>query len=312
MKKNLFIGSLLLKYPYFPSPLAGLTDLPFRKLLADIGYCGALFTEMISVEGLIRKNPQTLKMLEILKGDIPNFVQLFGNESSKFREAIKIIEDKFEYDGIDLNAGCPVKKVVKKGAGAYLLKDTKNLREIVRAIREETKKPFTVKIRLGFDKINVFEVVKIIEGEGADAITVHFRTKKDGYSSPARWEFAQKLRELVKIPVIGNGDILKAQDAKEKLRYADAIMVGRGIVINPDLFKEIVTGKKESALKILNRFIFYMEEFYPSVKYLPRLKAFLRYCTKGKGISKIKKKEIFLSKDYDFVKEETLKIFSEL
>ncbi len=306
------IGKLNIKYHYFPSPLAGLTDLPFRRLLDSIGYAGALFTEMISVEGLIRKNPQTLLMIKNIKSDTPKFVQLFGSNPETFKKAVRYINEETDFDGIDLNAGCPVKKVVNKGAGAYLLKDLSKFKEIIRAIRSTTDKAFTVKIRLGFNSVNVFEIAKIVEGEGVDAIIVHFRTKKDGYSKPARWEFAKPLKEKLNIPLIGNGDLFSVETAKEKLKIVDGIMIGRGIVINPSFFKEIETGKREREDIIIKKFIEYMEDFYPEEKWLPRLKAFLRYFSKGKGIPKQRKNELFISKDYSFVKQNAIEIFSNI
>ncbi len=312
MKSKLKIGEINIKHPYFPSPLAGLTDLPFRMLLDSMGCTGALFTEMISVEGLVRKNPRTLLMIKSFKSDTPKFVQLFGSHPETFKEAVRYINNETDFDGIDLNAGCPVKKVVNKGAGAYLLKDLSKFRDIVRAIRNSTDRAFTVKIRLGFNGVNVFEIAKIVEGEGADAVIVHFRTKKDGYSKPARWEFAKPLKEKLKIPLIGNGDLLDAKTTKERLKFVDGIMVGRGIVINPSFFKEIETGKRERDDIILNRFIKYMEGFYPEEKWLPRLKAFLRYFSKGKGIPKQRKNELFISKDYSFVKQNSIELFSNI
>ena len=312
MKRLLYIGKLKIKYPYFTSPLAGLTDLPFRKLIDSIGYVGALFTEMISTEGLIRQNTQTLKMLESFTSPTPKFVQLFGNNPESFAKSVKYINDNTSFDGIDLNAGCPVKKIVNKGAGSFLLEDTENLKKIVKSIRKNTEKTFTVKIRLGFKKVNISETIKIIDGEGADGIIVHFRTKKDGYSVPAKWEFSKKIKELTNLPVIGNGDIFNIKTAKERLKKVDGIMLGRGIVINPSFFKELETGEREKDYIILERFIRLIENFYPEEKLLPRLKAFLRYFSKGKGISKKRKKELFLSKDYEFVRNESLQIFSEL
>ena len=160
--------------------------------------------------------------------------------------------------------------------------------------------------------MNVFEIAKIVEGEGVDAIIVHFRTKKDGYSKPARWEFAKPLKEKLNIPLIGNGDLFSVETAKEKLKIVDGIMIGRGIVINPSFFKEIETGKREREDIIIKKFIEYMEDFYPEEKWLPRLKAFLRYFSKGKGIPKQRKNELFISKDYSFVKQNAIEIFSNI
>jgi len=180
-------------------------------------------------------------MLETDKIETPVAVQLFGNSVEEVVEAAKIIKDKF--DVIDINCGCPAWKVIKTGAGSALLNEPKKIRDFVSKLVKETKAPITVKIRVGIseNKINAIEVAKAVEKAGASAIAVHGRTQKQGYSGEANWDIIKEVKDNVKIPVIGNGDVFTPEDFKRRLEESgvDYILIARGAIGNPYIFKQI-------------------------------------------------------------------------
>jgi tRNA-dihydrouridine synthase B len=285
------IGNLDIKYRAMPAPMASFTDIAYRKLMDEMGYTGFIVTEMISAEGLRRKQKRSLDMIKLFDFKTPQFIQLFGSEPEPLAEAAKYIENETAYSGIDINMGCPVPKVVRRGAGSALLKDPGRAAAIVRALKKSISLPVTVKIRLGFNEVNVFEVAQILDREGADAIAVHFRLKSDGYKGQARWEYAPLIKERIKTLLIGNGDILTAAEAKEKLNVVDAVMIGRGAVRNPLIFAEIA-GAPVSDMDLkwsINRLLELIREYYPPKFQLSRAKAFARFLFSGRiGCKKIR------------------------
>lgn len=309
MSKNIKIGNLKLSHPVFPAPMAGLTDPPFRKLIDEFGCIGAVFTEMISIEGLIRKNEQTLKMIKDFSSAFPRFIQLFGSNPDSFAESVKIVEGETDFQGIDINMGCPVKKVVKKGGGSYLLTQPEKIGIIIKKIKKVSDLPLTIKIRIGYNRINILETAKIIEESGADGLIVHFRLRKQKFSGEPLWEYAEKIREIIKIPLIGNGDINNISIAEKRLKQTDGIMIGRAMLANPSIFREIAKKRKIGDKKIIKRFIELMEDFYPEDKLSPRIKAFLRYFLKGTDFPKKLKTKIFHCKNYKEIKKEILEYF---
>jgi len=297
------IGNLEIKYHAMPSPMASVTDIAFRKLLDEIGYTGYMVTEMISAEGLRRKQERTLEMIKPFEFKSPQFVQLFGSEPEPLVDAAKYIENETNYSGIDINMGCPAPKVMRKGGGAALLQEPIRMAAIMKALKSSIRLPVTVKIRLGIDRVNVFEIAEILDQEGADAITVHFRLKSERYRGEAKWEFAPLIKERINTVLIGNGDILSAQEAKEKLKTkaVDAVMIGRGAVRNPLIFTEIAEAKT-SDIDIkwcINRLLELIEQYYPSKLQLSRIKAFARFLFFGRiGCKKIRK-NIYTSNTFD-------------
>lgn len=297
------IGNLEIKYHAMPSPMASVTDITFRKLLDEIGYTGYMVTEMISAEGLRRKQERTLEMIKPFEFKSPQFVQLFGSEPGQFVDAAKYIENETDYSGIDINMGCPAPKVMRKGGGAALLKEPASVTSIMRALKSSTRLPITVKIRLGFDQVNVFEIAEILDQEGADAIAVHFRLKTDRYRGKAKWEYAPLIKERINTILIGNGDIFTAQEAKEKLKtkVVDGVMIGRGAVRNPLIFTEI-SGAKSGDIDIkwcINRLLELIEQYYPSKLQLPRVKAFTRFLFFGRTGCKKIRNNIYTSNTFD-------------
>ena len=224
------------------APLAGISNLPFRLLARSQG-CSLAYTEMISSNGLIRKTAKTYEYLKTCADDSPLGAQIFGADPRIMAQAACIVAQS-GVDLIDINMGCPVKKVIKAGAGAVLMKDPDHVARIVDAVKKSVKIPVTVKIRSGWTRgsINAVEIARIAEDCGADAITVHARTADQGYSGHADWKIIASVKKAVKIPVIGNGDIRQPQDAIRMLQETscDAVMVGRAALGNPWIFRGIV------------------------------------------------------------------------
>jgi len=235
------IGTLSLKNEIVLAPMAGITNLPFRLINRDFGV-GLTFTEMISANGLIRGMKKTLRYLNFRPEDSPLGVQIFGSDPAILAEAAKIMTD-LGADLLDINMGCPVKKVVKTGAGAALMKDPLRIAAILKAVRKGTHLPLTVKMRAGWQpqRINVLEVAKIAEDSGVDAVIVHPRTADQGFSGKADWPLIGRVKTQINIPVIGNGDIKNGEDAAKMMRSTgcDAVMVGRGCLGNPWIFEQI-------------------------------------------------------------------------
>jgi tRNA-dihydrouridine synthase B len=303
------IGALSLERPTVLAPMAGLTDRALRQLMDEIGGCGLLVTEMIAAEGLRRRNRRTMEMIAGFPTRAPQFIQLFGADPEALAGAAAIVSAETGYAGIDLNMGCPVPKVVRSGAGSGLLQDLTRLAAVVAAVRRGTALPLTVKVRLGFTKVNVMETTKIIEQEGADAVSVHFRLKSDGYTGTARWELAGDIKSKLHIPLLGNGDIMTSAFALEKLRIVDGVLIGRGALANPFIFREIAGQAPSEADwgSYVRRLGSLIEEHYPERKRLGKLKAFTRFLVLSRPGSRTWKRCIFLSQDFqearDFLEE---------
>lgn len=229
--------------------MAEVTDYAFRKIARENG-AGLTFTQMVSAEGVIKNNFNTLRLLSFSQNEKPIGVQLLGKDPKIIGNATAEIV-KFNPDVIDINLGCPVEKVIAHKMGAYLLSQPHLIGEIVKAmVKNSNGIPVSVKIRLGYNnKINVLQNAKIIEDNGASMITIHARTKNDGYESKASWEWIAKVKENCSIPVIGNGSIFSAEDAIRMFNETncDAVLIGRGALGNPFIFnqiKQVLKGKK--------------------------------------------------------------------
>ena len=240
------IGDVELENNVFLAPMAGITDKAFRKIVKEYG-AGLTYTEMASAKALYYQDKKTEKLINTEAEKRPIAVQIFGSEPKIMAEAVRKLER--EADIIDINAGCPAPKVVKNGDGSKLLLNVELLGEIVEQVKKATTKPVTVKIRTGWDEEHIIAVqaAKIIEQAGANAITVHGRTREQFYSGKADWNMIKEVKQNVKIPVIGNGDIENLEDAKEMFETTgvDAIMIGRGSLGNPWIFRDIIQEKEQ-------------------------------------------------------------------
>ena len=236
------IGNVKIKNQVVLSPMAGVCNEVFRIICHEQN-AGLVVCEMVSDKALMFKNEKTLSMTKVEDKEHPVSLQIFGSDIESMVGAAKFIDQNSNCDIIDINMGCPVPKVVKTGAGSALLQDPKKAYEIVKAVVDAVKKPVTVKIRIGFDKehINCVEMAKLIEKAGAKAITVHARTRSEFYEGHSHWEYIKQVVDAVSIPVIGNGDITNAQEAKQMLDETGcmAVAIGRGSLGNPWIFNEV-------------------------------------------------------------------------
>ena len=226
------------------APMAGISNMTFRRICKSMG-ASLVVAEMVSDKAITYGNEKTFELLRMNDDERPISQQIFGSDVKSFVEAAKIVEEKMKPDIIDINMGCPVPKVaVKNQAGSALLKNPEKVGEIIKAVVGAVNVPVTVKIRSGWDQssINAVEIAKIAEANGVSAITVHARTRAQGYSGKADWNIIKEVVNAVNIPVIGNGDVVSCYDAKKMLDETgcNAVMIGRGLLGNPWLIKECV------------------------------------------------------------------------
>ena len=238
------IGNVKIDNQIVLAPMAGICDSAFRRIVKSMG-CGLIETEMVSDKAIMYHDRKTKEMLYMTEEERPISQQIFGSEAKSFKIASQFVYEYMNPDIIDINMGCPVRKVaIKSGAGSALLKDPEKAQKIIETVVDAVPIPVTVKIRSGWDhnSINAVEMAKIIEDAGASAITVHPRTKEDKYDVKADWSIIREVKDNVSIPVIGNGDIWTCYDAKRMIDETgcDAIMIGRAIRGNPWLVKQCI------------------------------------------------------------------------
>ena len=236
------IGNITTNGSAFLAPMAGVTDITFRRICKSYG-AAIVYSEMVSAKALHYNDKKTAELMKITDGERPCAIQLFGSEPEIIAEAIPKVIDAAHPEIIDINMGCPTPKIVNNGDGSALMKNPALIGKIMRAASDASPVPVTAKIRKGWDSnsVNAVEISKILEANGAAAVAIHGRTREEFYSGKADWDIIKAIKSAVKIPVIGNGDIFAAEDAKNMLDYTgcDAIMVGRGAQGNPFIFTQM-------------------------------------------------------------------------
>lgn len=270
----------------FLAPMAGVTDLPFRLICKQFE-ASLLYTEMINAKAVCYEDKNTFDMLLVEDEEKPVAVQIFGSEPGFMAEAARTLTELNRFEIIDINMGCPAPKVVKAGDGSALMKDPKLAYEIVNKVKAATKLPVTVKFRKGWDEqsINALEFGKLMQEAGADAVTLHGRTREQYYSGTADWEIIKELKEKLTIPVIANGDITSFEAAERILDItkADALMIGRGAQGNPFIFKEVNDYMESTILP---------KEISPKLKIdtaISHYKLALKYKTQHKAVTEMRK-----------------------
>ncbi len=275
------------------APMAGVTDSPFRRLIKELGGVGLIVTEFVSVEGLTRGSLKIHRMLRFLPEERPISIQIFGYDAERMRQAAEVVEEAGA-DIIDINCGCPAKRVVRGGGGSSLLRDLPQLEKILRGIRRSVSIPMTVKIRTGWneDMINCVEVAKLIEDCGGQMVAIHGRTKEQGYKGWANWDRIAEVKNHVSIPVVGSGDVVTPQQAISRLNETgvDGVMIGRGAIANPFIFREaqalqegrpVPVPTLDEKYAVVLRYYELIRDEMPDKAIPGKLKQLCNYFTKG-------------------------------
>lgn len=279
--------------PLVLSPMAGVTDISFRRLLKARGGIGLTVSEFISVEGLTRNNPKSKRQMRFYENERPFAVQIFGGQPERMRMAAELAEE-VGADILDVNCGCPAPKVVKHGGGSGLLKDHPRLETILSEIKKAITIPMTVKIRAGYydNAINAVETAKLAEACGAEHIALHGRTKEQGYRGLANWDLVKQIKEVVSVPVSGSGDVNTIEQAFDRFRETgcDGVLIGRGAMANPWIFRQIedaMLGREkfqptlEDKCALLLEYFDMLREDMPQLAAIGRMKQLAGQFTRG-------------------------------
>jgi nifR3 family TIM-barrel protein len=279
--------------PLILSPMAGVTDISFRRLLKRCGGIGLTVSEFISVEGLTRHNPKSKRQMRFFEEERPFAVQIFGGQHERMRMAAEMAEE-VGADILDINCGCPAPKVVKHGGGSGLLRDYTRLEEILKEIKKAITIPLTIKIRAGYydHTINAVETARLAEACGVEHIALHGRTKEQGYKGLANWDLVRQIKEVVSVPVSGSGDVTTVEGAFQKWRETkcDGILIGRGAMANPWIFRQIddaLTGRAafeptlEDKRAVLLEYFEMLREDMPEIAAIGKMKQLAGQFTRG-------------------------------
>jgi tRNA-dihydrouridine synthase B len=258
------IGNLELDSPFVVSPMAGMTDTAFRRLVKRQGGCGLVVSEMVSSEGLVRGIDRTLEYAEYTEEERPVSIQIFGGEPAKMAEAARVVE-QMGANIVDVNMGCPVPKIAKHNAGCSLMREPSHAAGIIAAMAKAVKIPVTVKMRKGWDdgEVNAGELARRVEDAGAKAIAIHGRTAKQSYSGFADWDFVTGVAKTVSIPVFGSGDCIEPEDIVARMSAGvSGVYVGRGVLRNPWILaqaRDLMAGKPARSITHEERGQFLLE-----------------------------------------------------
>lgn len=309
----------LKKNPFVLAPMAGITDKPFRSYMREMG-CGAVITELVSANGLQFNSEKTIKIMQFDQIQHPVGIQLFGETPEVIAEGAKKAQE-MGADFVDMNFGCPVPKVVKKGAGSAVLKDLKELSKILKAVKSAVEIPVTVKIRTGWDhnSKNSVEVAQVAYDEGIEWVAIHGRTRSQGYSGLADWDYIADVKAKSKLPILGNGDITSAPIAIQKLKESgcDGVMIGRGCLKNPWIFQEslaLYQGSKSLVHRdyqhAINRLIHYLTQTSDDRLIALQTKKLAAWYSAGYPGSAKFRQEIFQFKEKEMVIDKVKEFFS--
>lgn len=311
------IGSLKIQEGAFLAPMADYTNVAFRTLCKEYG-AALVYTELVSVKGLIHKNKKTPKLLVVNDSEKPVFLQLFGNDPEDFEKAINFVEKSYSenFAGYDLNAGCSVPKAKKGKYGSYLLNYPKLIGNIIKKMKKATNKPVTIKMRLGLNEETFLECAKEAEKSGANAICLHARLGEAGYSGKANWLKIYELKNEINIPIIGNGDVISAEKALEmkKQTSCDFVMIGRASIGNAFIFKQTKEGllKKKISERTFEEKIIETEKFIELSKNfnleINDVKGYFISWVKGEKDAPKLRNEIVLSKSFEEIEKVIEKI----
>jgi nifR3 family TIM-barrel protein len=310
---ELFIDRVRISPNLVLAPMAGVTDSSFRRLIKELGGVGLIVTEFISVEGITRGNLATHRMMKFLPEERPLSIQIFGYDEERMAIAAELIEISGA-DIVDINCGCPAKRVVRGGGGSSLLRDLPQLEKILRRIRRTVSIPVTMKIRTGWDdsSINAVEVARLVEDCGGNMIAIHGRTKEQGYSGLANWETIAAVKRAVSIPVIGCGDVTTPEQALMRFAQSgvDAVMIGRGAIANPWIFRQtaeqmrgepVVQPALAEKQRVLHRYYELIRDEMPERALAGKLKQMCGYFTHGLAGGARLRERVFHSQSIDEV-----------